>query len=243
MRQMRRVSGNILGTIALLVLVAGFTGCKKAEVAGNVLDNFGKPLSGATVTVDKTTFTTTTDSNGSYSVGYVPGKVLVSISKPGYLSQNLDLDIATETRYPAQTLTLYKLPAERGIFYYGPSDYISLPQGNMSSSNATFTFMVGWSPTTSSVTGNFVAINGGTELTFLSTDKRDIKLYSVKPEGVFAVTNGVTGSVTATVYNDNIAHITPGISVRKATLSSGKYAFIDMYGFDGGKVAYLFEVK
>jgi len=235
MRQMRRVSGNILGTIALLVLVAGFTGCKKAEVAGNVLDNFGKPLPGATVTVDKTTFTTTTDSNGSYSVGYVPGKVLVSISKPGYLSQNLDLDIATETRYPAQTLTLYKLPAARGIYYYGPSDYIRLPQGRTSLSNA-------WPPGsgTWSVIGSFVAINGGTELTFLSTDQRDIKLYSVKPNGVFSVTNDRM-STEETVYQDNVAHITPGIAVRKATLPPGKYAFVFwLEPWDG---AYLFEVK
>jgi hypothetical protein len=227
------------------VLVAGFTGCKKAEVAGNVLDNFGRPLPGATVTVDKTTFTTTTDSNGSYSVGYVPGKVLVTISKPGYLSQNLDLDIATETSYPAQALTLYKLPAGRGIFFYGASDYTPLALGQVSDYTPPGVYSMSGSyipPTTSTVKGEFVTIGGGTELAFLSTDQRDIKLYGVKPDGVFAVVPNM-GSITATVYQDKVVHITPGITVRKATLSPGKYAFVDLFGFDGGKVAYLFEVK
>jgi len=234
MPQMPRIHRNIARASALILLIAGFTGCKRAEVTGNVLDNFGKPLSGATLTVDKTTFTATTDNEGSYKVGYVPGKVLVTISKPGYLSQNLDLDIATETKYPAKTLTLYKLPAGRGIFYYGPSDYIPLTQGNMSLNCC-------WTDT---VTGDFVAIKGGTELTFLSTDeRRNIKLYSIKPGGVFAITEGNSGTETANINQDNVVPIAPGITVRKASLPSGKYAFIDEYGFDGGKVAYLFEVK
>jgi hypothetical protein len=228
------------------VLVAGFTGCKNAEVAGKVLDNFGHPLPGATVTVDKTTFTTTTDNNGSYSVGYVPGKVLVTISKPGYLSQNLDLDIATETSYPAQALTLYKLPAGRGIFFFGASDYTALPLGQVSDYQplGVYTMASGLQqePMTSSVKGNYVTIGGGTELTFLSTDQRDIKLYGVRPDGVYAVVPNM-GPMTATVYQDKVVHITPGITVRKATLPSGKYAFVDLFGFDGGKVAYLFEVK
>ena len=57
---------RIARVAALALLVAAFSGCsKKPEVTGEVLDGFGKPLAGATVAVDKTTFATTTDNGGA----------------------------------------------------------------------------------------------------------------------------------------------------------------------------------
>ena len=85
---------KIARVAALAFLVAAFTGCsKKPEVTGEVLDGFGKPLPGATVTIAQTTFATTTDNGGRYAVEYVPGKVLVTVTKEGYTSQNLALDM------------------------------------------------------------------------------------------------------------------------------------------------------
>lgn len=95
-------------TILLIgAFAAALSACSQPRVTGQVLDGSGKPLSGATVNVENTTFTTITDDAGRYSVEYIPGKVQVSITKQGYTSERLALEIATKATYPAQSVKLY----------------------------------------------------------------------------------------------------------------------------------------
>lgn len=114
------------------VLLAVLFGCgKKAEIVGTVLDNFGKVVEGATVKIENTAFTATTDKNGRYHIGYVPGKVDVSILKQGYSEEKINLNIAIESKFPAKDVTLYKIPSDSGVFAAGPNDYIALKQGKL----------------------------------------------------------------------------------------------------------------
>ena len=90
--------------------------------------------------------------------------MLVTITKEGYTSQGLALDIATEA-YPAVTATLYKVPTEKGLFAFGTSDYTPLRRGLVSveeppPSNATSI------TETFSVTGDFVTIDAVLDLPF-----------------------------------------------------------------------------
>jgi hypothetical protein len=237
---------RIARVAALALLVAAFSGCsKKPEVTGEVLDGFGKPLAGATVAVDKTTFATTTDNGGRYAVEYVPGKVLVTIRKEGYTSQDLALDIATEAKYPAVTATLYKVPTEKGLFAFGTSDYTPLQRGLVSveeppASNATSI------TETFSVTGDFVTIDGGSGLTLLDTDGRVPLVYGVGPQGVILKHTQFSGGAvdTAAVFHESVVQIAPGTNLRKVALANGKYAFCNPREFgDNSKIVYLLEVK
>jgi hypothetical protein len=95
-----------------------------ANLAGKVFDCFGKPLAGVSVAVQNTRFSTTTDEQGNYSLGYVPGTIQVSYNKDGYYATNLTFQIATPSPYPVQDLLLFKELPDKGIFFIGENDYV-----------------------------------------------------------------------------------------------------------------------
>lgn len=239
---------------SIAILAVALAGCaKKPEVTGEVLDGFGKPLPKATVSVGNTTFVATTDGGGRYAVEYVPGKVIVTIAKEGYTSAGLALDIATEAKYPTQSVTLYKLPTEKGIVTFGASDYLPLPKGKLSVNSKEFP--PSWSgprfQETYMVTGDFAAINASTELAFLDNDGHNNPLYAVGAQGVILNDIRTSGErkIYAQILADNAVQIAPGVWLRRVTLAKGRYAFVAEEERAGLNVTpaiepvYLFEVK
>ena len=95
-----------------------------ANLTGKVYDCFGKPLAGVSVSVQNTRFSATTDAQGNYSLGYVPGAIQVSYSKDGYYATSLTFQIATPSLYPVQDLILFKELPAKGIFFIGENDYV-----------------------------------------------------------------------------------------------------------------------
>jgi len=223
-------------TFLLVTLIA----CsKKPMVTGEIRDGFGNPLVGATVSVDKTTFVATSDQSGRYSVQYVPGKVLVKVTKDGYTSQEIALDIATEAEYPTQALTLYKIPSVAGIVAFAGGAYLALAKVNLQSKermwDAGFT-------ETYTVAGEFVKLAGGSELRFLDSDGNAPRIYAVGPGGIIRVhEQGYVVPTTdkAKVFAGTSIPVAPGISLRKVTLPKGRYAFS---AGDINDHAFLFEV-
>lgn len=124
-----RISKGLIG-IALLVVLAGCG--KKAEITGRVVDNSGKGIDGVVVKIENTGFVTTTDKNGEYRIGYVPGKIDIVIKKQGYSVGELNLDIATESIFPAEDVTLTKIPSG--------GDWVLVP-GNLSLGTSDFYVM------------------------------------------------------------------------------------------------------
>ena len=231
-------------SVLFIILLAALSGCaKKSEVTGEVLDGFGKPLPGANVNVQNTTFVATTNGNGRYAVGYVPGKVIVTIAKEGCTSAELALDIATESRYPAKSVTLYKLPLEKGIVAFGASDYVPLPKGKLSFRSKKFPFS--WDKPLFqefyTVTGEFVAISGGgAEVAFLDNDGQSQQLFAVtatladpdaldRAEGVILsrIKKWMDTKDDAMILKDKAVKIAPDVYLRKVTLAAGRrYAFV-----------------
>ncbi len=263
-RQLR----TIAQATVVVILLAVLSGCaKKPEVTGEVLDGFGRPLAEATVRVANTTFVATTDRNGRYAVGYVPGKVSVAISKEGYTSGELALDIATEAKYPAQSVTLYKIPVEEGVFAFGSSDYIPLRKANLSFNSKEFPFS--WDKPlfqeTYAVTGDFAALDATAEFAFLDNDKHPLQLFAVGTQGVILsrTKKWMETKDDARMLADKGIHIAPGLSLRRVALGPVRYAFVTMgasaqmglggigsggpaFGALGHPIAepvYLFEVK
>ena len=233
--------------VASGLLVGGLVGCStKAEVKGQVTDGFGKPLPGASISVQNTTFGATTDSAGRYAVEYVPGRILVTIAKEGYTSQSLALDIATKAQYPAQPVTLYKVPTGKGIFAFGAAEYMPLPKGQVSSETPRVSPIDPPAATTYRVTGTFPVIPGGTELTFLDTDGSAPLIYEVKQNGLILIHRESWGRVVAhdaSTFPTRAVQIAPGIIVRKAVLPDGWYAFSNPGDWSNAPVAYLLHVR
>jgi hypothetical protein len=238
------------------ILLAALSGCaKKPEVTGEVLDGFGKPLPGANVKVKNTTFVATTNGDGRYAVGYVPGTVIVTFTKEGYTADALVLDIATESKYPAKSMTLYKLPVQKGIVAFGASDYVPLQKGKLSFSSKKFPFS--WDKPlfqdTYSVKGEFVAIGGGgAEIAFLDNDGLNQQLFAVTAEGVILsrTKKWLDTKDDARILKDMAVQIAPDLFLRKVTLAPGRYAFVTQgdsaqmgFGDPVGEPVYIFEVK
>ncbi len=107
---------KLLGVVGLVLVL--FTGCSKNEnIEGKVEDIFGNALPDVTVKIEKSTFTAKTDDSGLYSLDYAPSSMKLIFSKDGYTTMSLSLDIKQKTHYPAETVTLYPIPKEEGIFY------------------------------------------------------------------------------------------------------------------------------
>ncbi|MEK7676918.1 MAG: carboxypeptidase-like regulatory domain-containing protein [Verrucomicrobiota bacterium] len=170
-----------------------------SSLVGRVIDNFGKPLPGATVGIVNSRFSTLTDEKGNYALTYVPGKIQVSFAKTGYLSQFLSFEIAVAVQYPVQNVTLTKEPPGAGVFLLGRGIYIPLTQCEVRKKILDMTNPFLNIPETRmewrfSVVGSPTPINSGTNpsswlagvLVFLDNDKRGLSLYRVSsPDNEF----------------------------------------------------------
>ncbi len=110
---------NSRTALAILVLVATLVdGCGKPDrIVGKVQDVFGKPVKDAIVRIEKTAYSANTDGSGDYSVDYAPGSLRLIVAKAGYTTIGMDLSIGQKVNFAAETITLYPIPNEEGIFF------------------------------------------------------------------------------------------------------------------------------
>jgi hypothetical protein len=246
----QRTASIVIIVSFIFCLVFILVGCG-AQIVGQVLDGFGAPLKDVAVSIEDTTFKTTTNSNGKYSIGYVPGKIKVVIAKEGYTSTNLSLDIANESTFPAKSVVLYKIPATQGIWFFGESDYIPLTRGKIAFSSEKFPFS--WNKPLSQETniakGEFTSIEKSTTFKFLDNDKNNIELYKLTDDGLI-LSRTIFYTETkdnAQILKDKCNKIAEDVFVREISLEKGKYAFVRSSLFFVTKVIgepiYLFEIK
>ncbi len=112
---------KIIFSLTVFTILIG--GCKKAVITGRVYDSFEKPLTDVNINIDGTEFYATTDSKGEYSIEYVPGDIKVLFSKQGYIDTMFAVNIATESKFPAKKINMYKIPKQQGIFLFGKDDF------------------------------------------------------------------------------------------------------------------------
>src|ERR1700674_1243243 len=101
----------------LIALALALTACGRAAVTGQVLDVFGKPVSGAAITVDGTAFSAMSDDNGRYEIQYVPGQFKIHIKKDGFVNMTLPFSVTQATEVPAAAVTLFPKVLEAGVYY------------------------------------------------------------------------------------------------------------------------------
>lgn len=131
----------------VLLSVNALSGCSGPAIEGQVLDGFGHPIGGVTVSVTGTQFTSQSNSRGSYSVGYVPGNITVAVSKAGYTDTAFSVNIATESRFPAGPVTLFEIPKTPEIFVISGGKYLALAKASVAREDMTTSSGFGLSTT------------------------------------------------------------------------------------------------
>jgi hypothetical protein len=115
-------------TISLLAVFAVTLFCstsfsKQGTLTGQVVDGFDKVVKDVDVKIKGTELAAKTDEKGQYSIGYKPGKIVVSFRKKGYARQTSSLNIRETTVVPVPRLTLWEYPESGGVFLIRMEDY------------------------------------------------------------------------------------------------------------------------
>lgn len=84
-----------MSTIGVLLLFVVFQAAGQALITGKVTDSFGDALTGATVTVQGTSISTVTDSNGDYSLSSIPANSVLLFSFIGMETQEVAIEDRT----------------------------------------------------------------------------------------------------------------------------------------------------
>jgi hypothetical protein len=121
-------------TIALLLGLFAFvaTGSPtSAQIMGRVVDVWGNPVAGATVSMPGFRFEAHTDAHGTYKLDYAPGSIRLVVRDAGYVPTldggSLALNLATATRVPVQDLRMIKVPPAAGVFIVQKNrDYMAI---------------------------------------------------------------------------------------------------------------------
>ena len=121
-----RVSSLIFPLIGVLAFLTLCSGCAKAEIFGAVVDQGQRPLDGVRINILNSSFTTRTGKVGKYRIDCLPGKFTVAFSKKGYATTRLDLNLEKRHSYPAETVILWKIPADPGIYVVDSGQYVPL---------------------------------------------------------------------------------------------------------------------
>jgi hypothetical protein len=173
-RKLRTLIAYLAVTAALL------HGCKKAAISGRVIDLFGQPVAGATITIPKTAFTATSDAAGRYSLSYAPGQFEVHVAKATYTSATVPWNVTESTALPSADITLYPNPEKPGIYYVGKDRLELLTAKMITRSVSADTF------TTTRVYSFTPGLSGGPTVpagavTFLDTRKEPFSLFRGAP--------------------------------------------------------------
>ena len=229
----------------MLLLLVVTSSCNRTRIEGRVLNGFGKPVKDATVKVEGTQFVTTTNSDGEYSVGYVPGNIKVSITKDGFTDTSFSVNIATEAKYPAATVIVYEVPKEHGIYLMQNEQYKPFSKGSVRKQNYTRGDWLGMSQSdvyfVNFDENNITSIKQqDSTFSFLDCDPRPIALFKIatNTKGNIILTRSTGGGGAGFMmgdYNDNalfvnekFQHFKKGennITLRLAKLDEGLYAF------------------
>jgi len=235
---------SLLGIILSLLIL---TSCGSKKIEGKVEDVFGNPLSNVKVKIDKSTFSTTTNSSGEYSIDYAPGNIKLYFIKDGYTTQTLTLNIQQKSKYPAEKIVLYPIPKERGMYYvdFDKKRLVKLNiNGSIKYDYKTDNFF-SWKTEEKYflVINKSIPILKSGNIIFIDTTSFKFGLMNVNNQNIFLHVAIHHPSNDDVLYGNNInekyLEVSNGsnIKVRFAHLQQGKYAFIDYIDkkYMGGK--------
>jgi hypothetical protein len=217
------------------------------------VDATERPLADVTVGIQGSSFTATTEDDGKYSLDYVPGEIKVTLSKSGYTSASLELNIAQKSVYPAARVQLFEIPKDKGLHLITDDGYVSISRGPIK--HVEKRGASAWDPvvrTYSIETCNLAPVPQG-KVRFVDTDEIDQTLVSADPAGVlfkFIRVQMNSKNEGLQVVDETLRKVAPGMFLREFELSPGRYAIVARAsdGYSDGwwpsaeKPSYAFEV-
>ncbi len=115
---------SIRAAVAMAALMF-LAGCGEgATITGEIRDNFGKPVEGATVSVAGGEATAVSDAEGRFAVTHVPGRFPVTIGRDGFTSGSYSLTLHADEGRPPVNATLQRLPPAPGLWIAGADGYL-----------------------------------------------------------------------------------------------------------------------
>lgn len=90
--------------VSLMIL---FSSCEK-RITGLVIDDLGRPIEGVSVKIENSEFSSTTGSDGVFKIDYIPGKITINLTKSGYASESINIELAQKENHPLKNITLTK---------------------------------------------------------------------------------------------------------------------------------------
>lgn len=243
------LAATMLAAASLTLVSCG----KSPRIEGEVRDESGKPLPGAVARVEGSTFSSTTDGRGRYSIDYAPGKIVVVFAKDGHLSDTLRVELATKSHFPAAPITLLTIPKDAGFFWVSPGGYVAMEAVGLEESfQDTGTALLGGRRVTSfRANGTRATVVPAGKLRFVDHDPGDQRLFRLGSGRLIArISAGAFGLDRSGVVDtpaDVARQVMPDLWIREADLTPGTYAYctvvpLTMGGFNPTSPAYVFTV-
>ena len=114
-------------SLMLALMAGGLSGCESgAVVEGLVVDFQGQPLPGVAVIHARDGAQTITNALGTYRLRIQPGETGLEYRKTGYTPGNLQLNIERPRLVEANTVLLWPLPIEKGVYLFKDFRYHEL---------------------------------------------------------------------------------------------------------------------
>ncbi|MDZ7821596.1 MAG: carboxypeptidase-like regulatory domain-containing protein [Candidatus Marinimicrobia bacterium] len=197
----------------------------------------GKGLQDVSVVIEKTSYKSITDKNGNYSIDYAPGNFKLIYSKSGYTTEELELNLSTKDYYPADSILMYPIPKNKGIYYLDGNSLVSLYELKLKERE--------WKEYPKITIYSYID-NLPTDLkkyeinekhiTFIDTYPHFIKLAKVRREGIHGKIQHYSyyWSDVKYMYNGLVKYETKSVGKEKLLLKSAKltpgiYAWVSVF--------------
>jgi hypothetical protein len=196
-----------------------------------VVDGFDKVVKDVEVKIKGTEFAAKTDENGQYSIGYNPGKIVVSYRKKGYARQTSSLNIRETSVVPVPELTLWKYPESGGVFLIRMEDYKKFEYASFYSErdDNSLNFHVKGEPTKIECPEDaFVKGRLGLMLLDYSRDEPVVvgkDLYRVMDNNLIGKIEFKSGDWAVEKVEDEYSEVSSRVGLRYITLEPGRYYY------------------
>lgn len=248
MGQRRSLFVAVVGALLVAVVLAG---CARPRIEGEVVDNFGQPVEGATITITGARYSAKTDGEGHYSIRFKPGHLTVLATKEECIPDSLTVTLENRRPFEARTLELFRRPPGPGLFLLGADDYVVLPRGDVL--DQVWERDEGWSADhLFQADGEAAAVRPGNRRFVDSSGLERVVLIESDEDGrIGEMTTGFMGAVESSdfrfVEHDEII-LEPRTILREADLEPGYYAFVEWHEMlfapeRPGSVCYWFQVE
>jgi len=204
---------------------------RQGTLTGLVVDGFDKAVKDVDVKIKGTEFAVKSDEKGQYSIGYKPGKIVVSFRKKGYARQTSSLNIRETAVVPVPKLTLWEYPESGGVFLIRMEDYKKFEYASFNSErdDNSISFYAKGEPTKIECPED-AFVEGRLGLMLLDYSKEEPvvvgkNLYRVTDNNLIGNIVFKSGDWAIEKVGDEYSEVSSRVGIHYITLEPGKYYY------------------